>query len=201
MVDCYEYPISSVSNTSNYKHKIHHIECLEERLQNAGGCVDLSGYVTLDCLWYGYARKEHTHSGYSLCDHSHSGYSLCNHTHSGYSLCNHTHSNYSLVGHTHDYAARNHDHNYLCSCALSSIMKLCSQVAWAYCAIGRIHEYLKTMKCHIVESPPCFDFFAFKSNCSYQKRAAICVENILAAGKAGDSTPMSMMHENTIISE
>ena len=183
MVDCYEYPTSRASTASNYKHKIHHIECLEERLQNAGGTVDLSGYVTLDCLWNGYATKEHTHSNYACKSH----------THSNYSLTGHTHSNYSLSGHTHS--------DFLCADAANSIMKLCSQVAWAYCAIGRIHEYLKTMKCHKIETPPCFDFFAFKSGCSYQKSAATCVENILTAGKAGDSTPMAMMHENTIISE
>lgn len=209
-----------------YKHRIEHIYCLEDRLENLSevGEVDLSNYALANHTHSGYASTNHTHSGYALSSHSHDNYAITghthsnyastNHTHSGYASTNHTHSDYACAGHTHEgFALCSHTHNGYASCAHdhdSVYSKLghthpttdySSDICKLKCAIRTLDTYLSTIFGPL-EDKNCASFYAFPYSYTCGGQSLLQRNGFSDEYYGTIPSPASTTsHENTIISE
>lgn len=204
------------SAPESYKHRIEHIYCLEDRLNNLseGNEIDLSNYALADHTHSGYASSSHTHSQYALTSHTHDCYALCGHchteyalqdhghseyacwehTHDDYALTSHTHSNYALKTHNHDsvYSKLGHTHDFTdYGCAICKLK----------CAIRTLDTYLATITGPFTDKY-CAEFYASQS-------PYLCAGQTLLEFKGFSEdyhgtvpeTTSAASHENTVISE
>jgi hypothetical protein len=205
MDTCYEYPVTRAATSTDYKHQIKHIQCLEERLNamNGGGDVDLSSYITKSCADNTYSKLSHSHNNYALISQLPNCYASISHNHDGrYSLSGHGHSNYALSGHNHAgwYACVCHCHcNYYNSCTVKCLptrLKRLEDIVKAY------DEYLSniTPDLHLQQTyPPCSIYYA--PTIYYLSAGGQTFLETKGLEHWAEAGTVNLEHENTVISE